>query len=139
MGLLFTLGTLRNNFCTATEHYFLFILDGSNFCNGAKTYPVQCEHSPKIRAAFFSQPSYNWVDDYRNTAVEDLIKSQLQSEEEFADQRSSYFKLCIAINFNSLGKKFFPSLDLPFDTVMTTFKLFHVIDKKCTMFDKLSR
>ena len=45
IGLLFTLGTLRNNFCTATEHLFLFTLYRSNFCNGAKTYPVQCEHS----------------------------------------------------------------------------------------------
>ena len=37
--------------------------------------------------------------------VEDLIRSQLQSEEEFTDQRSSHFKLCIAGNFKSLWKK----------------------------------
>ena len=32
--------------------------------------------------------------DRRNRPVEDLIRSQLQSEEEFTDQRSSYVKLC---------------------------------------------
>ena len=30
---LFTLGTLQNNLCTATEHKFLFTLYGSNFWN----------------------------------------------------------------------------------------------------------
>ena len=34
--------------------------------------------------------------------VEDLVRSQLQSEEEFTDQRSSHFKLCITVNFKSL-------------------------------------
>ena len=32
--------------------------------------------------------------DYRNTPVEDLIRSQLQGEEEFTDQRSSHFSFC---------------------------------------------
>ena len=32
--------------------------------------------------------------DRRNTPVEDLIRSQVQREEEFIDQRSSHFKLC---------------------------------------------
>ena len=36
--------------------------------------------------------------------VEDLIRSQLQSEEEFTDQRSSHFKLCIAVISNHCGK-----------------------------------
>ena len=67
--------------------------------------------------------------DHRNTAVEDLIRSQLESEEEFTDQRSSHFKLCIAVNFNSLWKKSAPSPDLPFDTVMTKLKLYHVVEK----------
>ena len=40
--------------------------------------------------------------DRRNTTVEDLVRSQLQSEEEFTDQRSSHFKPCIAVNFKSL-------------------------------------
>ena len=31
--------------------------------------------------------------DRRNMPVEDLIRSQLQSEEEFTDRRSSHFKL----------------------------------------------
>ena len=44
--------------------------------------------------------------------VEDLIRSQLQSEEEFTDHRSSHFKLCIAINFKSLDKKVCPKLQL---------------------------
>ena len=35
-------------------------------------------------------------------SVEDIIRSQLQSEEEFTDQRSSHFKLCMAVNFKSL-------------------------------------
>ena len=67
----------------------------------------------------------------RNTAVENLIRSQLQNEEEFTDQRSSHFKLCITVNFISLQKKSAPSFDLPFGTVMTTkLKLFHVVEKK---------
>ena len=62
--------------------------------------------------------------------VEDLIRSQLQSGEEFTDQRSSHFKLCIAINFKLLQKKSVPSFDLPFGTVMTKLKLFHVVESK---------
>ena len=77
--------------------------------------------------------------DRRNTPVEDIIMSQLQSEEEFTDQRSSHFKLFIVVKFKSLRKKFVPSFDLPFDTVMINLKLFHVVEKKCTMLDKLSR
>ena len=46
--------------------------------------------------------NYNCVVDRRNMPVEDLIRSQLLSEEEFTDQRSSHFKLCIAVNFKSL-------------------------------------
>ena len=69
--------------------------------------------------------------DRRNMPVEDLIRSQIQSEEEFTDQRTSHFKLCIAVNFKSLWKKspqaFF---DLPFGTVMTKLKLFHVVERK---------
>ena len=76
--------------------------------------------------------------DRSNMPVEDFIRSQLQSEEEFTDQRSSHFKLCIAVNFKSLRKKSAPSFDLPFGTVMTKLKLFHdVVEKK--MLDKLSR
>ena len=62
--------------------------------------------------------------------VEDLIRSQLQSEEEFRDQRSSHFKLFIAVNFKSLQKKSAPSFDLPFGTVMTKPKLFQVVERK---------
>ena len=68
--------------------------------------------------------------DRRNMPVEDLIRSQLQSEEELTDQRSSHFKLCIAVNFKSLSNKSSPSIDLPFGTVMTKLKLFHVVEKK---------
>ena len=50
--------------------------------------------------------------DSRNMPAEDLIRSQLQSEEEFTDQRSSHFKLCIAVNFRSLWKKICPKLSL---------------------------
>ena len=39
----------------------------------------------------------------------------------------------------TVEKKSVPSLDLPFDTVMTELKLFHVTEKKCTMLDKISR
>ena len=60
-----------------------------------------------------------------NMPVEDLIRSQSQSEEAFTDQRSSHFKLCIAVNFKSA-----PSFDLPFGTVMTKLNLFHVIERK---------
>ena len=68
--------------------------------------------------------------DGRNMRVEDLIRSQLQSEEEFTDQGSSHFKLYIAVNFKSLQKKSSPSFDLPFSTVMTKLKLFHVVESK---------
>ena len=68
--------------------------------------------------------------DRRNMPVENLIRSQLWSEEEFTDQRSSHFKPCIAINFKSLWKKSAPSFDLPFGTVMTKLKLFHVVERK---------
>ena len=37
-----------------------------------------------------------------STPAEDLIRSQLQSEEEFTDQRSSHFKLCKTIKFSQL-------------------------------------
>ena len=62
--------------------------------------------------------------------VEDLIRSQLQSEEEFTDQRSSHFKLCITVNFKSLQKKTAPSFHFPFGTVMTKLKLFYVVERK---------
>ena len=68
--------------------------------------------------------------DRRNTPVEDLIRSQLQSEEEFTDQRSSHSKLCVAVNFKSLQKKSAPSFDFPFGTIMTKLKLFHVVERK---------
>ena len=60
--------------------------------------------------------------------VENLIRSQLQSEEEFTDQRSSHFKLCIAVNFNHC--RYAPSFDVSFGTVMTKLKLFHVVERK---------
>ena len=77
--------------------------------------------------------------DRRNTSVEDLKRSQLQSEEEFADQRSSHLKLCIAVNFKSLWEQSAPSFDLPFGTVMTKLKLLHVVERKCIMLSKLLR
>ena len=80
--------------------------------------------------SYFWQSNYNWVVDHRTMPVEDLIRSQLQSKEEFTDQRSSYFKLCVAVNFKSLQKKSAPSFDLPFSTVMTELKLFHVVERK---------
>ena len=77
--------------------------------------------------------------DRRNMPVKDLIRSHLQSEEELKDQRSSHFKLCTGVKFKSRQKKFAPSFDLPFGTVMTKLKLFHVVERKCTMLYKLSR
>ena len=78
---------------------------------------------------YFWESTYNWVVDCRNKLAENLIKSQFQSEEEFTDQRSSHFKLCIVINLKSLKKKSAPIFDLSFDTVLTKFKLFHVVEK----------
>ena len=66
--------------------------------------------------------------DRRNRPVEDLVRSQLQSEEELTEQRSSHFKLSIAVNFKSLQKESAPSFDLPFGTVMTKLNLFHVVE-----------
>ena len=51
--------------------------------------------------SYFWQSNYNWVVDRRNMPVEELIRSQLQNEKEFTDQRFSHFKLCIAANFKS--------------------------------------
>ena len=63
-------------------------------------------------------------------SVEDLMRSQLKSEEKFTDQRSSHFKLCIAVNFNHCRNKSAPSFDMPFGTVITKLKLVHVLDRK---------
>ena len=52
--------------------------------------------------SYLWQSNYNWVVDRKNMPVEDLIRSQLQCEEEFTEQRFSHFKLCIAVNFKSL-------------------------------------
>ena len=68
--------------------------------------------------------------DRRNMPVEDLIRSQLQSEEEFTDQRSSHFKLCVTVSFKSLEKKSVPRIDILFDTVITKLNLFHLIERK---------
>ena len=68
--------------------------------------------------------------DRRNMSVEDLIRSQLKSEEKFTDQRSSHFKLCIAVNFKSQQKKSAPSFDMPFGTFATKLKLVHVVERK---------
>ena len=68
--------------------------------------------------------------DRRNSSVEDLIGSQLQSDEEFTDQRFSHIKLCMAVNSKSLQEKIFPKLRLAFGTVITKLKLFHMIEKK---------
>ena len=80
--------------------------------------------------SYFWQSNYNWVVDRRNIPVEDLSRSQLQSEEEFTDQRSSHFKLCTAVNFKLLWKKSASSFDLPFGTVTTKLKLFQVVERK---------
>ena len=56
----------------------------------------------------WSTQLHSWVVDRRNTPVEDLIKSQLQGEEEFTDQRSSHFKQCMAVSFISLWEKNLP-------------------------------
>ena len=47
----------------------------------------------------FWQSNYSWVVASRNTPVKDLIRSRLQSEAGVTDQRSSHFKLLIAVNF----------------------------------------
>ena len=60
------------------------------------------------------------------------------SEEELTDQRFSHFKLRVAVNFTSLYKRICPSFDLPFGTVMAQLKLFHVVEKNCSMQDKFS-
>ena len=75
---------------------------------------------------YFSQSNYNWVD-RRNRPVEDLIRSQLQSEEELTGQRSSHVKPKIS---NHCRKKSAASFDLPFGSIMTKLKLFHVVERK---------
>ena len=66
----------------------------------------------------------------RNLSVEDLIRSQLKSEEKFTYQRSSHFKLCIAVISNHYRNKSAPSFDMPFGTVITKLKLVHVVERK---------
>ena len=69
--------------------------------------------------------------DRRNMSVEDLIRSQLKSEEKFTDQRSSHFKLCIAVNYKSLQKQICPkSFDMPFGTVIIKLKLVQEVERK---------
>ena len=63
-------------------------------------------------------------------SVEDLIRSQLKSEENLTNQRSSHLELCIAVNFKSLNKQICPSFDMPFGTVITKLKLVHVVERK---------
>ena len=60
----------------------------------------------------------------------ETIRSQLQSKEEFTDQLSSHFELCVAENFKLLQKESARSFDLPFGTIMTKLKLFHVAERK---------
>ena len=63
--------------------------------------------------SYFWQSNYNWVVDRWNMNVEDLIMSQLQSEEEFTDQKSLPQDLtCHLAQF------------------MTKLKLFHVVERK---------
>ena len=68
--------------------------------------------------------------DRKNTPVEDLIRLQLQNEEEFTDQRSSHFKLYSCKFRITAEKESVPSFDLPFGTIMTKLKLFHVVERK---------
>ena len=77
--------------------------------------------------------------DRRNMSVEDLIRSKLKSEEKFTDQRSSHFKLCIAINFKSLQNVSAPIFDMPFTTVITKLKLVQVVERKMHHARQLSR
>ena len=67
--------------------------------------------------------------DPRNTPDDDLIRSQLQSEEEFTDQHSSDFKLFTVVTFQITVEKSAASFDLPFGTVLTKLKPFHVVEK----------
>ena len=69
--------------------------------------------------------------DRKNMPVEDFVRSQLQSEEDLTDQRSSHFKPCIIEKFHNSNhcKKSAASFDLPIGTVMTKLKLFHVVEK----------
>ena len=53
--------------------------------------------------------------------AEDLIRSQLQSEEELTDQFQTVY------GRKSLQKKSAQGFDLSFGTVMTKLKLFHVV------------
>ena len=64
--------------------------------------------------------------DRRNTPAEEVIRLQLQSEEE---SRPTFF------SFQTVYSRKFqiildaPSFDLPFGTVMTNLKLFHVVEE----------
>ena len=70
--------------------------------------------------------------DRRNMPVEDLIRSQLQSEEEFTDQRFS-FQTVYSRKFQITAEKNLPqtlNFDFSFGTIMTKLKIFHVIERK---------
>ena len=51
--------------------------------------------------SYFWQSNYNWVADLRNMTVEDLIRSQLQSEEDILHDNILLISNCIAVNFKS--------------------------------------
>ena len=57
--------------------------------------------------------------DRRHMLVEDLIRSQVQSEEEFTDQRSSHFKLYSGKFQITVEKDLPQAFDLRFCTVTT--------------------
>ena len=86
------------------------ILSGIIYCNDVIARLVKTiimimrkmlihERTSLSLGSYFWQSNCNWVVDRRNMPVEDLNKSQFQNEEECTDQRSSHFKLCIALNF----------------------------------------
>ena len=68
--------------------------------------------------------------DRRNMPVEDLIRSQLQNEEEFTNKRSS-FQTVYSCKFQiTVEKKSAPNFDLLFGTVITKLKFLHVVERK---------
>ena len=80
---------------------------------------------------FDNQIITGWWLDHLNMPVEDLINSQLQSEEEFTDQCSSDFKLQYSGKFQiTVEKNLSQGLTCRLPQLRLGLKLFHMVERK---------
>ena len=81
--------------------------------------------------SYFWQSNYNWVVDRNNTPVEGLIRSQIRVKKIYRPTFFSFQTVYVySLKFQITAEKICSSFDLPFGTIMTKFKLFHVVENK---------